>query len=68
MAQGKQSTIGPGFITEDEAATYLNISKTLFKTSVRTHIPTYKFGRSVRFKIKDIERWAEGKAEKYRIG
>lgn len=67
-AAKSQPKIGPGYITEEDACEYLKMSKRFFKDSVRPYVPNYYFGRAVRFKLKDIEDWAEGKASKFQVG
>lgn len=50
------------FISVKEAAQILNVKEaTLYLWSERGDIPSYKFGRLVRFKKADIETWAESK-------
>jgi excisionase family DNA binding protein len=67
-AAKSQHKIEPGYITEGEACEYLKVSKSFYQDSVRPHIANYYFGRAVRFKLKDIEKWAESKAEKHQVG
>jgi excisionase family DNA binding protein len=52
----------------NDLAIYLHISKnTLYNWLYRRKIPHIKVGRSVRFDLKDIEKWInEKRVEKYR--
>lgn len=68
MSKKQATNINPGFISKEDAAAYMGLSYTAFRDNVRPHIPNYKFGTSVRFKIKDLDRYAESKAEKYQVG
>jgi excisionase family DNA binding protein len=53
------------FISIKEAARLLNIKEsTLYAWAGRGDIPSFKFGRLIRFKKEDIEAWAESKKVK----
>jgi excisionase family DNA binding protein len=50
------------WVTRDEAAAYLKLSKKSLACDVqskRLRIPFYRFGKAVRYKMSDLRSWAE---------
>jgi excisionase family DNA binding protein len=47
------------FLSLEQACKYLGVGKTYFKEEVEPQIPRFKFGRSNKYKIKDLDTWAE---------
>ncbi len=56
------------FLTSKEVAVYLGLSEpTIRKWVQKGKIPCYRFGRAVRFDVRQIEAWAKTKAVVSRI-
>ena len=51
---------GPGLLTLEEAAQYLNMSpRFMRRAAAERRVAFIKVGRSVRFKITDLDEWIE---------
>ncbi|MGW2137585.1 helix-turn-helix domain-containing protein [Streptomyces sp. NPDC001773] len=48
------------YLGVDEAAAYLNLSRRwMYRESQRHGLPSYYFGRKLRFKVADLDVWAQ---------
>ncbi len=51
------------YVTADEAAGFVGVNKfTIYKWALERRVPSYKFGKSRRFRLSDLDRFVQESA------